>query len=645
MTELQLDPQMAAWLDLGPTRAPEASFEAILAAVDTAPQRRPHLRLRGRPIALTPRLVGLAAAVVVVAAAGGLVVRDPVLDALAPAAEPGDVLFGFPGTRSILEASGGPSPADETVVLGKLPSGAAFVIAARCTGGRALAVEVWDRSASYGPDVTAEEQLPAKRLDVPCDGAIASTVFITIDPPSDSMEVVLDVPTGVTWEAAVGQERDLPGQPLSPPLEPVEGTVLIQDFPPMVVAGHPGQGIGIQPAPSGELVTVLVQCLGDPVTITNDTGVPPVQLECADITDTTRIEMPVPWAGTAWAGTDGFAWVRMAVEAPVGPATGGRPEAPVLPEVFAQVAFAEGDRQNVVFGTLGSNEQALLRAPDSLVGHTGGDVVGIALTEGDGAVLELWSMRDAAPIRRLASVASGRIFDSWVDPTHERVLYGVLSLVGEFEYRSVAFDGSGDFLIASGGPVSYAQAAQAVDDAHFVAEWCPLVGSCERAVYDTATGETQQGPIPGPACSVQGVIDGRLVATYATACDTGEDLRVVAQPLDGGDAVTLFEGWGDVTLVPGADGPLAVQLQPEDTRSTLSVAALDGSGAREVATFEHEPGMEPVLNDLRLPEPDWVLVAGLLGDIPNGVSIGGGVPTLVNVATGERIKLVNLPGS
>jgi hypothetical protein len=44
--------------------------------------------------------------------------------------------------------------------------------------------------------------------------------------------------------------------------------------------------------------------------------------------------------------------------------------------------------------------------------------------------------------------------------------------------------------------------------------------------------------------------------------------------------VTLFEGWGDVTVVPGADGPLAVQLQARDTRSTVTAVGIDGHGSR-----------------------------------------------------------------
>lgn len=646
MTEMQLDPRAATWLDLGPNRAPADSFDAIMAVVDVAPQRKPRLRLGGRPVAFSPRLLAAAAAIVIaVSAVGGYVLRDPILDVLAP--PPGDLLAAFPETRLILEASGGPAIADETVVVGRLPKDARFIIAATCDGGddAPVVVEIWDREIEYGPDVPEEDRQPQRRLEVPCDGSIATTAYVVDQFSSDRVELTVASPARTTWRVAAGQVRGTFEEPAFPALGATEGTVMMMDLEPTLVYGHPGLGIGLQPPPSGELVTLTVRCFGDPVTVTNDTGVPPVELACKDAADTRRIGMPVPSGGSAWAGTDGFAWVRMAVEAPIGPADGGRPEAPAMPAAIADIAFAEGDGQNVVFGTLGSNRQQLVRAPDSLVGTAGGDVVAISRADGDDAVLELWSMRDAAPLRTLARITGGRVFGSWVDATHQQVFYGVQGPLGSFEWRRVGFDSSGDAVIASGSiGLRFAQAAMAVDDAHFVTQWCPIVGSCERVVYDTATGDLRTVAAADEICTLLGVIGGRLVASTASSCDTGEDAAVVAQPVDGGAWTTLFDGHGDITLVAGEDGPLAVRLQPADTRSTLSAVALDGTGARDVATFEHESGMEPVLSRVRLPEPGWVLLAGLLGEIAGGVSIGGGGPTLVRLDTGERIELVNLPG-
>ena len=267
-----------------------------------------------------------------------------------------------------------------------------------------------------------------------------------------------------------------------------------------------------------------------------------------------------------------------------------------MPAGIAEVAFAGGDGQNVAFGNLGSNIQQVVRVADSLVGHFAGDVVGISRKEGDGAVLELWSMRDAAPIRTLATVDGGTIFDSWVDMTHQQVFYGITRLGGH-EYRRVGLDGTGDTSIASAVlAIRYAQATLAVDDAQFVAEWCPIVGSCERVIHDTATAETRQAPFDGdPVCSINGVLDGRIIAT-TSRCDAGVDEGVVAaRDLGSSEWTTLLDDWASVLLVDGSAGPQAVLLEADETWTVVWLVGLDGTGLREIATIDHEQGMGAVI--------------------------------------------------
>ena len=648
MNDSMLDPRTAAWLDEGPTGAPAGSFGSILAAVAAAPQEHPKLRLAGRPLRFTPRMALAAAAVVVaVTAVGGIALREPILDVLAPQHEPADLLFGFPQTRTILERSGGPEAADRTVVIGTLPKDEAFVIAASCTGSGQMRAEVWDRAVQYGPDVTEADKQPMKRLTVPCDATVTTGGFATVATASDSMEVTLDVPAGTTWRAAVGQVKGGLEEPAFPALAMTDGTVLMIDAPPVLVFGRHGPGVGLQQPPSGALVTVLVQCLGDPVTVTTDAGTPPVRLECADAAVTTRIAVPVSGAADVHAGTDGFAWVRMAAVAPAGGGPAGRPTAPPMPAGISGVGFAEGDGQNVAFGALGSNTETVVRVPESLVGQAGGDHVAIAQADGSGgSTLELWSMADAVALRTLATVADGSIFGSWVDATHEQVFYGLTKVAGTFEWRRVAFDGSGDVVIAEGPlGVRAAHAALAADDKQFVAEWCPLVGSCERAVYDAATGDTARHQLSGGiGCSILGVIDGRIVETGPSCDAPPAEGRVTAQALDGSSSVTLLDGWADGRVIAATAGPQAILAQDAGTRTTISAVALDGTGVREIASFDHEPGMGPRLSPVRLPAGDWVLLAGPLGDTPGGASASGIGPRLLNVVTGEQLELVNLPG-
>ena len=594
MTDMQLDPRAAGWLDLGPTRAPADSFTTIMAAVDAAPQRRPRLRLMGRPVIVAPRVLAVAAALVVaVAAIGGYVFRDPILDVVAP--PPGDLLAPFPETRTFLDVSGGPAAEAATAVIGNLPKGHAFVIAASCTGGGSMPVEVWDRGIEYGPDVPDAERRPERAFDVPCDGSVAVDRFATGMMSSDAIELTADVPAGATWRVAVGQVRGGLDEPTFPALDVTDGTVLMMDARPMFTLRPPGTRHrpaaaagrrarhGARPVSRrpGHRHQRCRRC-------SRSTSPAPMQARRRESMWRWRREPRVH------AGTDGFAWVRMAVEAPSGPAVGGRPEAPSMPAEIAAITFAEGDGQNVAFGVLGSNSQQVVRVADSIVGHAAGDVVGISRVDGDDAILELWSMRDAAPIRTLATVEGGTIYDSWADATHEQLYYGVTTLTGH-EWRRVGFDGTGDAVIASGIlAIRHAQAALAVDDAQFVAEWCPIVGSCERAIHDTATGVTTRDTFDGePPCSIHGVLDGRIVAT-TSRCDAGVDEGVIGvRDVDGGEWTTILEDWANVGLVDSVDGPTAVLLRDEGTRTVVSAVGLDGAGLREVATFDHETGFGP----------------------------------------------------
>ena len=44
-----------------------------------------------------------------------------------------------------------------------------------------------------------------------------------------------------------------------------------------------------------------------------------------------------------------------------------------------------------------------------------------------------------------------------------------------------------------------------------------------------------------------------------------------------------------------------------------------------------------------MPDGDWVLLAGPVGDTPGG-GTGASGPVLLNIATGEKVELRNLPG-
>ena len=98
-------------------------------------------------------------------------------------------------------------------------------------------------------------------------------------------------------------------------------------------------------------------------------------------------------------------------------------------------------------------------------------------------------------------------------------------------------------------------------------------------------------------CGLYGIAGDTMVG-MTPSCDVAGG--VTAEPLSGGDRIPLSDG-AQGLIVPTADGPRVALLTTGDTTSTLSVVGFDGTGSREVATFEHESGWNPYLSDLRLP--------------------------------------------
>jgi hypothetical protein len=655
MSDLTVDPRMLDWLADGPTRAPSGSFDAIMAGVAAAPQERAGLRLAGRPIRVTtPQLALAAALVVAVAGVGVVLVRQPLLDAIAGPRAPDDLLYAFPETRTVLEATGGPSESADRTTVGTLPNEAALVIAVDCVGRGEVTVQVVDPSV-LGPaegESGGEEPTPYAELPVRCGAGVATLRYATFDAPGgQALEVRVVADPGTTWRAAVGQVRSVPGKPAFDAVQPGEGELLLSEGLTSPVAGAGWTpGVAFDPAGAAS-VTLVAQCLGDPITVVRDgaeddiAGVPVARLSCAEAGEPQAVEIAVDGPGWARATSDGFTWVRLsAVATPADAPT--RPQAPPLPGGLGDVLFAEGDRENVAFGSLGGNRQTIVRLDASVVGKAGGGFVAIAHPIDSGATaLELWSIANAAPVATLAIIDGAEVFDSWVDATHEQVFYGTVTPLGVGEWRRVALDGSGDTLVGR-TPMGLREAIGmlAVDDAQFVAQWCPLIGSCERAIYDTTTGDVRTVTRADDGiCNLVGVVGGQLIA-QSPGCDApaGEQ-RITAEDLDDGSITTLVEGPAGAAVFPGPEGPQVLVFHPGDTQSVVEVVGIDGTGRREVARIDHESGLNPYVSPLRLPAGDWILLAGPLADTPTQHMLTP-IPVLLNVVTGEQIALPNLPG-
>ncbi len=649
MTDVRLDPRIAAWLDDGPSRAPDVAFDQIVAVVATTPRLRPVLHLGSRPV--FRQQLAAAAIILVTVVGAGIVLRQPLMDVVAPRPAENDLLADHPETRTVLSTQGGPSQAPQRSVVGILPRDRALIVAAACVGAGDVRVEVVPNIDSAAGEPPPS---PYRQVDIACDGPVGELFYATIgDAGTDELQLIVDADAGTTWRLALGELRDAPSQPAFPATDPGAGRLILTDGPPMLSNGAPGEtgGIGFDPRGATSPVA-LVQCLGDPVTVWASTGAPgedeitgsPIQrLICDDASVTTEVPIPGSAFGSVRAVSEGFTWTRLAAAAALD-SRPSRPAAPALPDGLGDAWFAEGDRETVAFGRLGSNEQELVRLDDAFVGESGGDHVAIATPDGNGGTnLDLWSIQDAAPVARLATIDGANVFGSWVDATHRQVFYGRSDVLGVAQYHRVGFDGSGDVEIAGTpvGGIVEAQSGLAIDDSAFMTQWCPRIGSCERVVYDTATGTvTKVQRDDNGMCGLFGIAGATLVG-MAPGCDG--PVGVVAEPLSGGERVTLAGG-AQAVIVPTGDGPRVVLLETGDTESRLGVIGLDGSARRELATFEHESGFSPYLSDLRLPAPGWVLVAGSLADAPTNPVAQQSVPMLVNVETGERIELPNLPG-
>jgi hypothetical protein len=648
MTDTMLDPRITAWLDEGPSRAPDTAFDEIVAVVATTPRLRPVLRLGSRPV--FRQQLAAAAVILVTVLGAGIVLRQPLVDVVSPPPVADNLLADHPETRTILSTDGGPSAEAERTVVGILPGNRALVVAAACTGTGVIRAEVV-------PDIETAPGEPAmspyRQVEIPCDGEIGELRYATfLDPTSDEMQLIVDADAGTTWRLALGELRETPTEPTFPATDPGPGRLLLTDGPPMLSNGAPAETGGIGFDPRGAIsVVALVQCLGDPVTVWASTGAPgedeitgsPIQrLTCADASVTTEVPIPSTAFGNVRAVSEGFTWTRIAAAA-AADSRQARPPAPALPDGLGDAWFAEGDGEAVAFGRLGSNEQEIVRIDNVNVGEPGGEFVAVASPDGNGGTaLDLWSIPNAAPVARLATIEDAQVFGSWVDATHRQVFYGRSSILGLGEYHRVAFDGSGDVELAAMPPggVEEAQAGLAIDDSTFMVQWCPRIGDCERVVYDTATGgvtNVERGN--ERMCGLYGIVGDTMVG-MAPGCDTA--VGVVAEPLSGGDRIPLSDS-GQALIVPTADGPRVALLVTGDTQSTLRLVGLDGTGGRDVTTFEHESGGNPYLADLRLPVPGWVLLSGSLADTPTN-PVSQPRPMLVNLDTGERIELPNLPG-
>jgi hypothetical protein len=622
---------------------------------------------------------GVAAAMATLAVVGGAVVLAQLQGNLPPVAatpspsasaravlpEPRALLSGYPDATLRLEHGEGPAtgPVDpsnsatpgaspEPVEVGRIRFGGPFVVGLACLGEGEMVVQV------TSPNLLGD--VPYMTAHGPCDGAPVVNEYRAppIDPASPGDVVTVAISQGASWRLAVGERpTSTLTTPEFPPVPTTQGWNVVSDPGAYQLSAADAQGLK-----TGVLVTmpdeatragVHVQCQGaGSLTITAN-GASPVDVPCDPTGTTRRLEFPAAGGellSLEATGDRSGTWVRLTVEADAELAS-TYPAAPPLPDGLADVPYAAPDANVLAFGTLGSSRQAILPVRGATPGRPAGDLLPVGVAdEGTGARLELVSIAAGSVIRNLARFpAPSFIFDSWVDATHGQVYYALADPT-KVEFRRVSIGGTDDALVATvprEGRESFT-AKLAADDTVFVVDACLTGPTCTRTIMDAATGEiTSADRTSDPLCTILGVADGRIVASSRPACTDDAPTSLLAIPVDGGTPRVVGEAFNpDVSggvVVATPDGLRVAFGADEGSGFVTRVIDVDSGDVSELpASADGGPALIPH-QSVVLP-PGWLLLTdGYLGDFPWQKAIDRPAPVLVNLVTGERIELVNLP--
>lgn len=545
----------------------------------------------------------------------------------------------------LASASPGASPAP--IEVGRVRFVGPFVIGVACLGEGEILVEM----------TTPSLDIPYTQAHAPCDGKPVQSEYLSepIDPGSDGDIVTVIVSAGASWRVAVGE---YPATLATPPdFEPIElttGWSLVSNVPPVLVSTKTGARITMPD--DATRAGVFVQCQGAGSVSVSAGGAPSTEVGCGPFGSTRRVEFPAvggePLSLEATVDGDRV-WVRLIVEADA-EITSTYPSAPPMPPAVAAVPYVAPDASVVGFGTIGSSRQTILEIQGATPGQPAGDLLPVAVSnESTGARLDLVSVSGGTVVRTLAAVpAPSFIFNSWADATHQQVFYGV-AVESAIEFHRVAAVGSGDQVVATvrKGQTGFT-ADLSADDSVFVVDACYAGPTCTRTIVDAATGASRQvDRASDPLCRILGIVDGLIVGTSRAVCTDEATTALVAVPIEKGSPRVLIDDAprpeiGGALVVSTPDGPKVVftgSVEPDGT-TAIEVLVLDVTTGETAALPPSDVGDARLFPyAVRLPDGWFLLAGGFLGDFPWQRSFDRPAPVLVNLVTGERIELVNLP--
>ncbi len=539
------------------------------------------------------------------------------------------------------DASASPGASPAPVEVGRVKFAGPFVIGVACLGDGQILVQLTSPDADF----------PYTQAPAPCDGTPVHAEYLAepFDPASSGDVVTVTVSPGTSWRLAIGE---YPAALLTPPsFEPIEltdGWSLVSNG--QATLSSTNGGARVTMPDDATRAGVLVQCQGaGPVSITVD-GSPATAVDCGPSGTTRRLEFPAvggePLSVQATMNGNRV-WLRMIIEADAGLGS-TYPSAPPMPATVAAAPYVAPDASVVGFGRLGSDRQTILPIEGARPGRPAGDLLPVAVSsESVGARLDLVSVSGGEVLRTLTTIpAPAFIFDSWADATHEHVYYGVADDTGVGFHR-VAVDGTGDQIVASVEDGSSGFTADlALDESVFIVDACFEGRGCARTVVDTATGTARTVDREGASlCEIFGIVDGTIFGSTRSVCAADSATDLIAVTVDGGEPTMLAPNVARSSLsgafvVPTSVGPKLVLgglAGPDDMPWDVLDVATGKTSILSVGAVPLGPA------DLRLPGGWILLTGGMMGDFPWQKAFDRPVPILVNLVTGERIELVNLP--
>ena len=190
----------------------------------------------------------------------------------------------------------------------------------------------------------------------------------------------------------------------------------------------------------------------------------------------------------------------------------------------------------------------------------------------------------------------------------------------------------------------------ALDGAVFVVDACHAGSGCTRTVLDTGSGDASTfDRAADPICRILGIVDDVIIGfSRATTCAEEAITALVAVPIDGDPRVLMADAPReivDAVVVPTAGGAKVVYVGAvSDDGSAVTVSVLDVATGRTTDLPPSDVG-DPRLGPYPVALPEgWVLLAGgAMGDFPWQRALDRPAPVLLNLDTGRRIELPNLP--